>query len=500
MAGPSDRANAATPRAPVRQTPGWAAAPKLRILDIIAMLWRERTTVLTVGIALSVLGLAVAMLQPKHYTARAEVLVRLGQEYVFQPQVGGAGAGAAPKLGEVINSEVQLARSQEVARRTVLEIGALTILPDLADDPKADADMRDRLAVEHLMKNFSLSTAPETPTISMAYKGNDPVVAARVLNTQIDGYLAFRREVLVGAETGAFENQRNEFETRLAAVSADLATFLTSNQIGDFERELTSLGELVTQTETELFATRARLREAEARAASVRASVEGEPEEIELQSETDAEGRLTALRIEREQLLARYNENAAPVREIDRRIAQLQTFLENGETGGISRRGPNPVRQEAEGQLITLDAETRAQRDRVGALQAQAEQASVRLRTLQALEPRYRELTRARVVLEDNARSFASRAEEARAFRQIAGQTTDNISVVERAAAPREGSSLRIPVALLSIFLAGVLAMAVGLARGYMRNRFPTAMSAARSLDLPLLGATLDGAPEGEPA
>jgi uncharacterized protein involved in exopolysaccharide biosynthesis len=263
---------------------------------------------------------------------------------------------------------------------------------------------------------------------------------------------------------------------------------------------LTALAQLVTATESELFATRARLRETEARAQSVQAAVAAIPAEIELQNESDVNARLTALRIEREQLLARYNENAAPVRELDRRIAQTQAFLDSGEAGGTTRRGPNPVRQQAESELITLEAEVGAQRNRVAALQAQAAQASARLRRLQAIEPRYRELSRERAVLEQNAQSFAARAEEARAFRAIAGQTTDNISEVERATPPRKGESLRFPLFLASCMLAGMAGLAAGLIRGYLRNRFPTATSAARSLDLPLLGVTLEGQTQRGPA
>lgn len=473
-------------------SPGWAAAPKLRLIDLAAMLWRERMTVIAVGMAVGLAGLALALMQPRYYTARAEVLVRLGQEYVFQPQVGGAGAGAAPKLSEVINSEVQLAGSQEVARRTVEALGPTAIYPDLAEGDADDPALLQRLAVEALLKDFNLIIAPETPTIAMTYRSKDRAMAARVMELQLDGYLAFRREVLVGAESGAFDNQRDEFEARLGTVSAELANFLATHGVGDFERELESLGELVTTTETELFATRARLQETQARARSVRTAVEAMPPIIELQSETTAAGQLTALQLEREQLLARYNENAAPIAEIDRRIAQVQAFLDNADVNGVSRTGPNPVRQEAEGELITLEAEVRAQQDRVAALQAQAGQAAERLRRLQAIEPQFRDLVRERAVLEENARTFAARAEEARAFRQIAGQNTDNISVVERPAPPRRGSSIRMPVALAAVFLAGLAALAAGLARGYLRNRFPTATSAARTLNLPLLGVTED--------
>jgi uncharacterized protein involved in exopolysaccharide biosynthesis len=469
----------------------WNSTPKLSLADVAALLWRERILIVGIGAAIGLVGLALALMMPRTYAANAEVLVRLGQEYVYQPRTGGAGAGAAPKLSEVLNSEIKLAASQEVTRRMVVAVGPTTLYPDLAkakkDGAPLPAEDLEAAALEAAMKDFSAGTAPETPTIVMSFRARTAELSAQALNAHLDAYLAFRREVLVGAESGAYDDQRVDFEKRLTEVSETLARFLQTNQIGDFERELTTLGELAASTESELFATRARLREMDARASSVRSSVEAAPSEIELYSESDAQARLTALRLEREQLLARYQQDAAPVREIDRRIFQTEAFLENNSSDGTIRRGPNPVRQEAETQLVTLDAEARAQRDRVGALQAQAAQVSERLRRLQELEPTYRALARDRAVLEENARSFASRAEEVRAFREIAGQTTDNISVVERATPPSRGHSLRFPVFLAALFLAGVAALTAGLVRGFLRNRFPTPGSAARTLDTPVL-------------
>ena len=59
---------------------GWADAPKLSLADIAAMLWAGRVLVLAVGGAICALGLVAALMAPKSYTARSELLVRLGEE------------------------------------------------------------------------------------------------------------------------------------------------------------------------------------------------------------------------------------------------------------------------------------------------------------------------------------------------------------------------------------------------------------------------------------
>ncbi|MCE7938894.1 MAG: hypothetical protein DYG90_10000, partial [Chloroflexi bacterium CFX6] len=69
----------------------WTEAPRVTLTDIVAMLWAERVIVLSVGAAICALGLVAALVAPKSYTARSELIVRLGEEYVYQPTAGGAG-------------------------------------------------------------------------------------------------------------------------------------------------------------------------------------------------------------------------------------------------------------------------------------------------------------------------------------------------------------------------------------------------------------------------
>ena len=87
---------------------GWAEARRLNLVDVAAMLWGERRLVLGLGAAICALGLIAALLAPRVYTARTELIVRMGEEYVYQPTAGGAGAGATPEMQAVVNAEMRL--------------------------------------------------------------------------------------------------------------------------------------------------------------------------------------------------------------------------------------------------------------------------------------------------------------------------------------------------------------------------------------------------------
>ncbi|MCA8886606.1 MAG: hypothetical protein KDA35_08270, partial [Hyphomonadaceae bacterium] len=447
---------------------GWADAPRLSLADVAAMLWAERGLVLAVGGAICALGLIAALAAPHTYTARSELIVRMGEEYVYQPTAGGAGAGATPDMQAVVNAEMRLIGSGAVVRGAIESVGLSALYPDIAASPASDARKlaaAERAFVEHL----KIETAPQTPAIGLAFEHRNADVAAQALNALVAQYLRHRRDVLVGGEFEALSQESGDLSTRAGQATAALSSFLNEHQIGDFENELAALAARAGDIETQLLDAQARRREAEARSASLRQRFAAEPEQIELYQESDARRDLVEAQMQRERLLAAYQPDALPVREVDRRIAQLEAFLAGGDPPSVTRRGPNPVRQDIASQLYAMEAEARAQRGRETALDQQRTEVRERLRSMQALEPRFRQLQRERTILETNADNFATRAEEARARSQMLGRATDNISPVERAAVPTQGKSLRWPILDVSILIAGIVALAAGLSRALMR-------------------------------
>ena len=470
-------------------------ARRRRLADIAVIIWHERRLGLVVFGLCAGVGLVVAMMQPSSYQAQARLLIRLGQEYVFQPQVGAAGAGAFPMLQQVVNAETSLLQSSEVARRAIESVGVGRLMPELSDtvraagrDDKREAGMR--IAQRALAQNLDVTTTPETPIITLSYKSNDPDRAALTLNAILDAYSAYRREVLVGPDgDSGLMAQTAAFETRATQAGAKVQSFLLQNGIGDFDAELKALGELQSRLDSDLVEARARRQELEGQASALGARTRAQPADIELYADNDAARRLVDLKLERAQLLGRYQPEAPPIKEIDARIGELEGAVAAA-GASATRRGPNPVRQEIESQFLQVEATARAQGSREGALETQRQRTMQRLRLLQELEPQYRQLLRERAILEDNARAFRARAEEAAAFGVLAGQGTDTVRTLERANPPSQGSSPRMLIALGAGLLGLILGAALALGRGLMRDRFATPIDAAHRLELPVLAVT----------
>jgi polysaccharide biosynthesis protein PslE len=465
----------------------WARAPRLSLLDMLAMIWRERRLLAVIAAVFAGLGLALGLVQKTEYTAESRVLIRLGQEYVYQPKVGAAGAGATPKLEEVIQSELRLMTSPAVARSVITSLGGPSkLFPDLAVSGGKEAEMQE--AVRALQRGLTAETAPQTPIIALGFRHENATMAAKTLNAYVDAYLKFRQTILLDPATRAFDAEGQDLQNRLTATNEELSQFLSENGIGDFEAERRGLSDLQTKLEADLVGAGAERRALDGQVAALRSRLADQPAQIDIFTESDAERVLVQLQLERAQLAAKFQPGVGPLVDVERRITELEAFLKGGPRPSLTRRGPNPVRQELEGQMLSLEAQSSAAAAREAALAASRKQAQQRALELQALEPKFRALTRHSSILEENARAFGLRAEEARALAALAPVASDNVRVIERAAAPTRGSSMRLEMILGGLAAGLFVGALVALARGFVRDRFPTAAAAARTLGAPVLG------------
>ena len=233
--------------------------PRYAPSDFVALLWRERFLMLAVFAVLFVIGAAFAFSLKTTYPASSSILVRLGQEYVYEPRAGDAGRGAVPEAEQVIQAETEILASSELKQRVIDRLGLSRIYPKLADEfteaPPGEKRIVMGKAMRAMETSLKIQTAPDTPIVRLVFEHQDAKTAALVLNTLLEEYLIFRRTVLVESNLPAMETQRQTFEERLAEADAAYEQFLTSNQIGDFVAEKAALSQLQSQIEQQKYQT-----------------------------------------------------------------------------------------------------------------------------------------------------------------------------------------------------------------------------------------------------
>jgi uncharacterized protein involved in exopolysaccharide biosynthesis len=474
----------------------WSGRPRYAPADFATLLWRERGLMLMVFLGVLVLGLAFAVTLKTNYTAETSVLVRLGQEYVYEPRIGDAGKGLAPQNDQVIQTEVEILKSDRLRRQVIDRIGYGRIFPKLADKyaSATAARQQDMVAkgVVALGTGLKVESAPATTVIHVTFQHPNARMSALILNTLIQEYLVYRKQVLLNdAGAPVTVTQQRVFEDKLGQADAALQDFLAQNNIGDFEAQRTSLNTLQTSLTDESYRVQARLQEIGGRLGELGRQANAVPAEIGLYHDNNAAAadKLLTLKLQREDLLSRYKPAAQPVRDLDLQIAQVQKMIADGraQSPGASRTGLNPVFQSMQTEQIQLNAEAASLRGRQAALQSQLAQVSSDRMKLAGLEPRYQDLLRDRDILSTNVHDLTAKVETDAAAKAIAEGSNDTIRVVEAATAPSKGASLKKPVAILAVLFALFSALCIGLLRVFLRPGVPTPSSAARTFDLPVL-------------
>ncbi|MFN3857934.1 MAG: GumC family protein [Caulobacter sp.] len=475
----------------------WASRPRYAPSDFVTLLWRERWLMLGVFLILFLIGLGFAVTLKKSYTASSSVLVQLGQEYVYEPRSGDAARGAVPDIDALVASETEILMSAQLRERTLRKIGLEKVYPKLGADyaaaPPAEKPIIMAKAVQDMGENMNVGAAPANPIVRVSFEHDDPAMAARVLNTLLEEYLIHRRGVLLPPSSPVLERQRVSFEERLAAADVAYQEFLRSNDIGDFAAQKAGMTQLIGQLEGQRYTIDAQLEERQGRLASLEAQLASVAPEIGLyrDSATADAQKLAELKVQREDLLSRYQPGSQPVRDIEAQIARLETAMAQGRTEapGARRFGVNPVYQTLQTEKIQLSAEISALRSHKAANARQLTEATAQLQRLAEIEPEFLELSRDRDLLQSSVRDYTIKEQQEAAAREISAESNDNIRIVQRATPPAKGASLKKPVAALALMFALFSALCAGLLRMFLRPGLPTPASASRTLDLPVLGA-----------
>lgn len=430
---------------------------ELDLYDLIELAWAQRVLIILVFAFLFAVGAGAAILLIKpSYEAQARLLLILDDA---DPTPGTAGAGGAFVLDQVLQSESEILNSDAVRRLAIEDVGIPALLPEGG----SEAD-----AIKMLRDGFSITRAPNASILVPTFEGRDPEIAALAVNAMVEAYTEYRTSLLIGdgAETAA---QQANAAAALSEAQSALDEFLDAHGLTNYTSDYDAAVAQVTALNTALSTAEAERAAALAGIAALNERLTNVPVSIEEYVENDAGNQLLQRRIERQSMLARYQEDAPPVQAIDREIEAIETFIASGAAEGLGQRrvGANPVRQDMESELSTLQSQAAAEGQRIATLQRQIREARTEVARLRPLNSQYRELAQEVSANEEVLGRLASQHVEAQTRRASAVGAADTVRVVEWATPPTEGSSLKkVAVIAAFIFAAGV-AVLTGLLWGF---------------------------------
>jgi uncharacterized protein involved in exopolysaccharide biosynthesis/Mrp family chromosome partitioning ATPase len=228
---PPPSSDSARPLKPVQDTrlaeprfkasiPAATTTSTLGIDDVLFTLFRHKKKI----VALALLGLAAAVgfhfwPKPESYTASAKLYIR----YVVMEGKGGPADGTITKSpdrgGEtILSNELEILRSLDLATKVAQTIGPAKVLEKLEG---GDLLSKASLAIS---ERLTVSTAPWSSVVNIAFKHPDPEITAQVVRLVVEQYLKTHVEIhRSSGMVGEFLAQEtDQLRSRLAQTEEEL--------------------------------------------------------------------------------------------------------------------------------------------------------------------------------------------------------------------------------------------------------------------------------------
>ncbi len=457
------------------QTPDRPAQPSgLNLADVYYGIFRHKWKI----ILLSAAGLAAAavvyFVMPAAYSSEAKLLIR----YVVESKVPSGIAGDTqiknpdPRGDNIINSEIEVLQSLDLATQVVDAIGAEKIL-----GPRS-AETNRYLAAAVLQKNLKVQVPRNSNVLRISFQHPDREVVQPVLTKLIEVYL--RRHVEIHRSIGAFDDlltqQTDALRAQLAQTEQDLQRARTNAGVISIEDSKKAYAEAIARTREELFNTQAELVERQAtlearqKLLPVKTETPSEKPEAEVPADKVDEyrrilGRLDFLRKREQELLTQYTEANPLVSGIREQIAPVEKMQKQLEADYPRLTRIQPPSAAPAVPVVDLSediARVNALQAKLKVVNAYLEKLMAEAKTVTELEPAITQLQRKKELEETKYRHFSTSLEQARFDEALSAGKNSNISVPQAPSPPyRESRDL---VKTLSILAIGGIVLGFALA------------------------------------
>ncbi len=413
--------------------------------DIYFVIFRHKWKIILVSLAGIVAAAVLYFHNTPPYQSQAELLIK----YVSQARslsLSGSDQNVIMpgSSGEdVINSEILILTSLDLAEQAVTNFGAAKILPNSGGDTNVIAAavfIRNNLVAEPAGKGSSV--------ISVTLKHPDPLIVQPLLTEVINDYFQKHKEIHsagglnddVLVEQTALANQLNDTEQRLASLKSKANIISLDDSRKGLAEQMSKVQGAILDAQAELAGYAA--------GSAQKSETTNAPSSVpkdQIDAYNDVCTRLDLLRKKQQDYLVQgYTANNVVVREVARQIAVTQATKTGFEDkypqiadlgtasstlGGSSASPVADLRTQA-GQIAALQARLRA-------LEAQLGQLQLLTTNLNNLAPAIANLEQTRSIQQANYQNLATKLENSHIDEALdTGKTTPNIKWVQTPSPP----------------------------------------------------------------
>src|SRR5664280_2010122 len=162
--------------------------------DFLTVLFKHKTKIVAIFLA-TVITVTVGtfMLSPV-YEAKSTLLVKIGRENIYHPEVGDRSPMISINQEEVVNSEINILTSQDLIEKVITALKIENIYPEvLKSSWLEDIGLRTKVipmqaAVLKFKKALTAEGIKKSSVIEISFQHKNPQMAAKAVNMLADLY------------------------------------------------------------------------------------------------------------------------------------------------------------------------------------------------------------------------------------------------------------------------------------------------------------------------
>jgi polysaccharide biosynthesis protein PslE len=463
---------------------------------------RRIRAVLLLGLLATALA---AYLAPLRYVAEASLLLRLGREYIYTPEIGEAtpGAPVAYDREQTLLAEARILSSRDTLELALDAVGLPQAYPAIAASTEPPARQRAQ-ALLAMEKALDAELLKGSNLLQISFKHADAATSARMLDQVIQAYLAKRATVFSSSSYDSAEADFRHRKKQLEDTESQLALFKRERGIRSFAEEQSLLLAQRNTLEQRQTDSALSLAQAGGRAQALRTTLQGLQADVTLSSETQrseavdhARKLLLDLKLKERDLSAKFSDSHLSVLDVRADIERTSQYLQELEAkpNRAVRSGRSPARDVGESDLLRSVADERQARAGTSTLATRRTAIDQRLAELAEAESRLRTLERDRRLAEANYEAAAKRLRDESTLQDLDRKRRSSVSVVQAPRTPLEAKSLRPVVAVVGVFLSLCAALLVAFLSALWRDTYLLPEQLQRDVDVPLLAAIPEARP-----
>jgi uncharacterized protein involved in exopolysaccharide biosynthesis len=456
--------------------------------ELLSILFKEKLKLLLVFVVLCGLVTGFSFLLTPYYEATTRLLVKTGPEFQTRsdPNQPIAGVPSTTKL-EIVNSEIQILTSRDLAEAVVNKIGAQTLYPGIAN---TDA------AIRSFQSDFRAAPVEQADVIDASYRNSNRDVAVAALNAVVELYQQKHAEMFADPRYKFIESQTGQYQDQLDAVIKKEADIRNQKSLFDIDAQRAKLLDDRASTNSIIDQLRSQSIDAHQRIDFLTSRLKVTPAlipagEAPADAVEQAKARLLDVQIKQQQLKERFVGDVKPMQDAEAEMAKLRAFILRNDP--MNRKEWSQRNSAYDDMVVALNhalADAAPLDAQIAQREKEQQTIEARLRDLEEGATEIADLERERRVLEELVHTYRTRYEDARMNENLDRERVVSVSIVQRPEAPaRPAGPRRLPFALAGILIGLIGASGVLLYRLVFRETLITVESVERIIGLPVVAS-----------